>query len=410
MGISMNTMIIRAALLSLAACAPLLAAAPAAGPTPAPAPAVTPVPPPLPAERLTVTAMPPDNPHRIYVLDEAFVNEIDARVDLFDGDTYVRLGQIDAGFNPGFNFSPDGKTTVVSTTYFSRGSRGTRTDVVEFTDNSTLKPTHEIVLPPKRAMTMPTYFNVAYSADGHFVYVSYITPAASFGVLDPAKNTVLDEIDTAGCVLVIPSGLNRVSSICESGSLLTVTLDAQGHEASRAFSDAFFDPDKDPIFAQGVPMTNGYAFLSFLGQVYEVDFSGAQPAIRKPWSLVGAAEKGRWRPGGQQIGALQRHLGRLYVSMHQGGEGTHKDGGSEIWVFDMTTHRRVARWPLAPQKIAPLLAIQVSQDDSPLLFGATDHLFSATGYSDLAVFDALTGQLRHVEKKLGQTAWLILNH
>src|SRR5580658_9079620 len=91
MGISMNTMIIRAALLSLAACAPLLAAAPAAGPAPAPAPAVTPVPPPLPAERLTVTAMPPDNPHRIYVLDEAFVNEIDARVDLFDGDTYVRL-------------------------------------------------------------------------------------------------------------------------------------------------------------------------------------------------------------------------------------------------------------------------------------------------------------------------------
>jgi methylamine dehydrogenase heavy chain len=395
----MKTMIIRAALLSLAACAPLLAAAPTA----APAPAATPVPPPLPAERLTVTAMPPDNPHRIYVLDEAFFNEIDARVDLFDGDTHVRLGQIDAGFNPGFNFSPDGKTTAIATTYFSRGSRGTRTDVVEFTDNATLKTTHEIVLPPKRAMTLPTYFSLGYSADSHFLYVSYITPAASFGVLDPAKNTVLDEIDTAGCVLVIPSGANRVSSICESGSLLTVTLDAQGHEASRVFSDVFFDPDKDPIFAQGVPMTNGYAFLSFLGQVHEVDFSGAQPAIRKPWPLVGAAEKGRWRPGGYQIGAIHRNLNRLFVPMHRGGEGTHKDGGTEIWVFDMATHERVARWPIAPLKLAPLLAIQVSQDDTPLLFAATDT-------SDVAVFDALTGQLRHVEKKLGQTAWLILNH
>jgi methylamine dehydrogenase heavy chain len=391
MGILMKTTLIRAALLSLAACTRLLAAAPAASAAP------------LPAEHLTVTTMPPDSAHRIYVLDEAFYNEIDSRIDIFDGDTYRRLGQIDAGFNPGFNLSPDGKTTAVGTTYYSRGSRGARTDVVEFTDNSTLKATHEIVLPPKRAMTMPTYFNLAYSADSRFLYVSYITPAASFGVLDPVKNAVIDEIDTAGCVLVIPSGANRVSSICESGSLLTVTLDAQGHEASRAFSEVFFDPDRDPIFAQGVPMSGGYAFISFLGDVHEVDFSGAQPAIRKPWSLLAAADKpGHWRPGGMQVGAIQRHLNRLYVPMHQGGEGTHKDGGSEIWVFDMTTHQRVARWPLAVQKLAGVLAVQVSQDDAPLLF-------AATGHSDLAVFDALTGQLRHVEKQMGQTPWLILN-
>jgi len=380
----MKTMIIRAAFLSLAASPCVFAAAP------------------LPAEHLTVTTMPPDSPHRIYVLDEAFYNEIDARVNVFDGDTYRRLGQIDVGFTPGVNLSPDGKTTIVGTTYFSRGSRGTRTDIVEFTDNSTLKVTHEIVLPPKRAMTLPTFFNLAYSADSHFLYVSYVTPAASFGVLDPAKNSVIDEIDTAGCVLVIPSGPNRVSSICESGKLLTVTLDAQGHEASRAFSDTFFDPDSDPIFAQGVPMTDGYAFLSFLGEVHEVDFSGAQPAFHKTWSLVSAADKGHWRPGGYQVGAIHRHLNKLFVPMHRGGEGTHKDGGSEIWVFDMTTHQRVARWPLAALKVDSVLAIQVSQDDKPLLFAATDH-------SDLAVFDALTGQLRHVEKQLGQTSWLILN-
>jgi methylamine dehydrogenase heavy chain len=380
----MKTVLLRAALLSFATCAPLLAA------------------PPLPAEHLTVASVPPNNPHRIYVLDEAFVNEIDARVHLFDGDTYRRLGQIDAGFNPGVNLSPDGKTTVVGTTYFSRGSRGTRTDVVEFTDNATLSITHEIVLPSKRAITLPTYFNLAYSADSHFLYVSYVTPAASFGVLDPAKNTVLDEIDTAGCVLVIPSGPNRVSSLCESGRLLTVTLDEQGHEASRALSAAFFDPDRDPVFVQGVPMTDGFAFLSFLGEVHEVDFSGAQPAFRKPWSLVTAAEKGHLRPGGTQVGAIHRQLGKLFVPMHRGGEGSHKEGGTEIWVFDMKTHRRVARWPLAPLKLAKALAVQVSQDEAPVLFAATDH-------SDVAVFDALSGQLRHVEKQLGQTPWLILN-
>jgi len=382
----MKSCVMRAALLSLATCTPLLAAAP-----------------PLPAEHLTVTTLPPNTPHRIYVVDDAFVNEIDARVHLFDGDTYRRLGQIDAGFNPAFNLSPDGKTSVVSTTYFARGSHGARTDVVEFSDNSTLSVTHEIVLPSKRAMTLPTYFNVGYSNDSHFLYVSYVTPAASFGVLDPAKGTVLDEIDTAGCVLVIPSGPNRVSTICESGRLLTITLDAQGHEASRAMSDKFFDPDTDPIFVQGVPNTDGYAFLSFLGEVHEVNFSGAQPVFQKPWSLLGTADKAQnWRPGGSQVGAIHRKLGKLFVPMHRGGEGTHKNGGTEIWVFDMKTHQRVARWPVASQKLSPVLAIQVSQDDAPIVFAATDH-------ADVAVFDALTGQLRHVEKQLGQTPWLMLN-
>ncbi len=383
----MKTWLTRAALLSLATCTPLFAAPP----------------PPLPAERLTATTLTIGNPHWIYVLDEAFFNEIDARVHLFDGDTYRRLGQIDAGFNPAFNLSPDGKTTVVGTTYFARGSHGTRTDVVEFTDNTTLSVTHEIVLPSKRAMTLPTYFNVAYSQDGHFVYVAYVTPAASFGVLDPAQNKVLDEIDTAGCVMVIPSGPNRVSSICESGRLLTVTLDAQGHEASRAMSDAFFDPDKDPVFVQGIPTSNGFVFLSFLGEVHEVDLSGPQPTFGKPWSLVGPADKAQsWRPGGTQVGALHRKSGQLFVSMHRGGEGTHKQGGTEIWVFDMKTHQRIARWPLAPLKVAPALAVQVSQDEKPIVFAATDK-------AELAVFDAQSGQLHHLEPRLGQTPWFLIN-
>lgn len=363
-----------------------------------------PPPPPLPAEHLTVSTVPPSTPHRVYVLDEAFANEIDARVRLFDGDSYRRLGQIDAGFTPGFILSPDGKTTAVATTYFSRGSRGERTDVVEFTDNTSLFVTHEIVLPPKRAMTLPSYFNLAYSTDAHFLYVSYVTPAASFGVLDPARGRVLDEIDTAGCVLVIPSGPNRVSSICASGQLLTVTLDAAGHEASRSLSRAFFDPDRDPVFVQGVPMDGGFAFLSFLGEVHEVDLSGMQPVFQPPWSLLTPADRAHgWRPGGTQIGAIHRRLGRLFVAMHRGGEGSHKQGGTEIWVFDMKTHQRLARWRLPRHRLAPVNAVQVSQDAAPILFAATES-------GDLAVLDALTGKLRHIEKQIGQTPWFLMTH
>jgi len=204
-------------------------------------------------------------------------------------------------------------------------------------------------------------------------------------------------------VLVIPSGPNRVSSICESGRLLTVTLDADGHEASRAMSKPFFDADTDPIFVQGVPTTEGYLFVSFLGQVHEVDFTGSQPVFRKAWSIMNAADtREHWRPGGQTVAALHRGLGRLYVPMHRGGEGSHKQAGTEIWVFDMKTHERIARWPLAAQKIDPVVAIQVSQDAEPIAFLATEK-------SGVAVLDARSGRLRHLQKQLGQTAWFFLN-
>jgi len=329
-------------------------------------------PPPLPAEHLTLERLPPRSPHWVYVYDEVFDNEIDARVYLFDGDSYRRLGQIGAGFYTSLNLSPDGATTAVAATYFARGSHGARTDVVEFTDNATLAVTHEIILPSKRAQTGPSLFNLAYSTDGHFLYAAYMTPAASFGVLDPAAGSVLGEIDTAGCVLVIPSGRYQVSSLCESGRLLTVTLDAQGHELGRAMSEPFFNADSDPVFVQGIPTQHGYLFLSFLGEVHEIDVSGAQPAFSAPWSLVSAAEKGHWRPGAMQVGAVHRELGRLYVPMHEGGEGTHKDGGTEIWVYDLASHQRLARWPVKAHGLSRAIAVQVSQDPAPLLFAATD--------------------------------------
>ena len=358
--------------------------------------------PPLPAEHLTIATVGPKSPHWIYVVDYAYNNEIDSRVWLFDGDSHRRIGQIDTGFIPGINLSPDGKTTAVATTYFARGGHGTRTDVVEFNDNNTLSKTGEIVIPPKHAHTLATLFTIGYSSDQKFVYVPYLTPAASFGVLDPARKKVLSEIDTAGCTLVYPWGPNHVSSICESGRLLTVSLDAQGKESGRTSSEPFFDVDKDPVFAQAVPLKDGYAFLSFLGEVHEIDFTQPKLAMRTPWSLVSAAEKGTWRPGGVQIGAVHRSLDRLFVPMHKGGEGSHKAGGTEIWVFDLKSHQRIARWPLDTHATGPAVAVQVSQDATPLLFLATEK-------SHLLILDAQTGRLKHDEPSLGQTPQLLLN-
>jgi methylamine dehydrogenase heavy chain len=124
--------------------------------------------------------------------------------------------------------------------------------------------------------------------------------------------------------------------------------------------------------------------------------------MRTPWPLVSPAEQGAWRPGGVQIGAVHRLLGKLFVPMHRGGDGSHKAGGSEIWVFDLKSHQRTARWPIDTKRFGAVVAVQVSQDAAPLLFAATEE-------ADLLVFDAQTGRLNHDEKKLGQTPQLLLN-
>ncbi len=133
-----------------------------------------------------------------------------------------------------------------------------------------------------------------------------------------------------------------------------------------------------------------------------MDFSHAEPVFEPPWSIVSAADKGTWRPGGQQVGAIHLGLGRLFVPMHRGGEGTHKDSGTEIWVFDLKSHQRLARWPIDVQQTGATSALQVTQDHTPLLFLAGED-------GDLAVLDAMSGRLKHIEKHFSQTPWQLLS-
>ena len=359
-------------------------------------------PPPLAKETLDVTRLPPPGPHWAYVLDFAISNETDARIFIYDGDRYVHLGQIDAGYYPSVALGADGKTTADATTYWSRGWHGTRTDVVEFTDNTTLNYTHEIVLPSKRMTGPPSAFGAAYSSDQHFLYIANLTPATSLTVVDVGKRSVAGEIDTDGCVLAIPSGPRRVSSLCENGRLLTVTVDDAGHEVGRSLSAPFFNADKDPIFVQGTPSGSQVLFVSFLGDVYGVDLAAAEPKFAPVWPLVSATERGHWRPSGNQVVAFHPKLGRLFVPMHRGGEGGHKTGGTEIWGFDTRSHARIARWPVDSHRFGAVVAVQISSDDKPLLFALTEN-------STLLVIDPETGHIKHAEEKVGQSAWYLVN-
>ncbi|WP_175721505.1 amine dehydrogenase large subunit [Burkholderia anthina] len=354
-------------------------------------------------EELVVQKMPPWHPHEVYVVDIAMPTMTDGRIYVYDADAKKLLGQIDGGFAPGLAISPDHRTSFIATTYFSRGSHGTRTDVVEMTDNATLDHTGEIVIPAKHGQHVPSPYNTAFSADGKRLYVANITPAASVTVIDAVSKKVLSEIDTAACVLAYPSGNDRFTALCESGKALTVTLDANGKEVKRTMSDAFIDVDNDPAFINASRYNGGYLFTTYHGNVRSADFNGDKPVFGKSWSLVTDAERAEgWRPGGMQQTAVQAKQHRYYVLMHKGGDGSHKDPGTQVWVYDLKTKQRVARWDLAQQKVDPLVSIQVSDDDKPLFYGLT-------GTSDLVVMDARTGKLQHVEKQIGSTPSLLVN-
>ncbi|MDN7587618.1 amine dehydrogenase large subunit [Burkholderia seminalis] len=354
-------------------------------------------------EELVVQKMPQWHPHEVYIVDISMPSMTDGRIYVYDADAKRLLGQIDGGFGPGLAISPDHKTSFVATTYFSRGSHGARTDVVEMTDNATLDHAGEIVIPAKHAQHVPSPYNTAFSADGKRLYVANITPAASVTVIDAVTKQVLSEVDTAACVLAYPSGNDRFTALCESGKALTVALDAHGKETKRTMSDAFIDVDKDPAFVNASRYNGGYLFTTYGGNVRSADFGGDRPAFGKPWPLLTDAERAEgWRPGGMQQTAVQATQNRYYVLMHKGADGSHKDPGTQVWVYDLKSKQRVARWDLAQQKVDPLVSIQVSEDDKPLFYGLT-----AT--SDLVVMDARTGKLRHVEKQIGNTSSLLVN-
>jgi methylamine dehydrogenase heavy chain len=274
------------------------------------------------------------------------------RTALFDADTGEQLATISSGTaGVGFVifplFSRDQREIYLPETYFSRGVRGDRTDVVTVYDARTVQPLAEIPIPPRRAEYFPGNAANALSDDGRFVAVFNLTPVTSLSIVDVEARTFTAEVSTPGCSLVYAAGPRRFLMLCANGGALTVTLDEHGHAARVERGEPFFDPQKDPITEKAVRRGNEWLFPSFEGMIYPVDVSGDAPRVGERWSLVDEADqKASWRIGGAQHLAIHAASGRLYALMHQGGRDTHKDPGSEIWVYDLGTRRRVQRIPV----------------------------------------------------------------
>jgi methylamine dehydrogenase heavy chain len=349
-------------------------------------------------EEMGVAKLPPPGPHWFWADDFTLFNDIDGRSFLIDADSGKLLGMLNTGVVFGkIDLPRDYHVIYSAETYFSRGSRGERTDVVSYYDPATLEFIGEVVIPPRRQTgLLPA--SVSGLTDGeHFLLVYNFNPAQSVTVVSVGARKVAAELSTPGCALVYPSGPGRFGQLCQDGRWQTIELNADGTEEKRAQSAPFFDPQKAPITEKGVRLGDHWYFASVDAQMYEVDVSKAAPSFAHPWSLVSDEERAaHWTVGGFQHLAVHARSGRLYSLMHQGGVDTHKDPGTEIWVYDLASRSRVQRIVLAH----PAITVESTQDDAPLLI-------TATATPTLYVYDAASGQLKRTIEGIGQTPMLL---
>lgn len=304
--------------------------------------------------------------HWMIIQDGAFFHMNNGKYIVVDADSDDPAGRIkgmfDGSFISQFHQADSRPEMYVSETFYSRGTRGVRTDVLTIWDKQTLSPVDEVIMPPKRLSGMPNNYSVQLVDDEKIALVYNFTPATSVSVIDIVNREFLGEVPTPGCSLVYPMAGRAFASICTDGSMMSIQLDENGAQASSARTEVFFDANNDPLMEKAA-MVDGVAYFpTFLGRMVPVDMNGETLAVGDPWSLIGD-EEGGWRPGGIAVTGTDAD-GHIYVLMHPDGyEGSHKDPGTEVWVFDPESQERVDRIELQ----LPAISIGLTRDDDPLM-------------------------------------------
>lgn len=314
----------------------------------APTWAATP-PEPLEPETLGTRKIDPTVTQRVYVADIAIQHISDGRIRVFDASSGRFLGMISTAYAGNFTFNPQRQEVYVATTHLSRSSRGERTDVLEVHDTESLGFKFEVILPPKRAQALNYRGLVRHNSDGQWVYVQNATPATSITVVDVNQRKVITEVATPGCWGVLPAATHarRIAMLCGDGKVATLTMDESGQVVDRQLSPKLFDADQDAWFHHAEQIGDHYWFVSFQGQLTQLDVSGPVVRVVRTMPLIDVRSlKQRWRPGGYQLFAVHPSGRYAVVSMHgQGGEGSHKRPAQQLWVYDLQQGKRIATLP-----------------------------------------------------------------
>jgi methylamine dehydrogenase heavy chain len=103
--------------------------------------------------------------------------------------------------------SRSGTEIYTAETYYSRLTRGERTDVITVWDKATLAPTAEIILPGGKRQQQVTYKNnFQFINNEKWAVIANFTPAQSVTIVDLEGRKILGDIDLPGCSMIYPTG------------------------------------------------------------------------------------------------------------------------------------------------------------------------------------------------------------
>jgi methylamine dehydrogenase heavy chain len=306
-----------------------------------------------------------DGQHWFWVWGNRAPTQLDGRAFLFD-DSGKMLGQLDTGFWFNSLLPAQSRNELFSVeTYFSRGTRGTRRDMVTVYDPLTLAPKREIPIPSKRINALGNTGLSVLSDDERFLLVLNFTPAQSISIVDLDADRFVSEVETPGCASIYPAGKRDFYAICGDGSFLHLRLGEQGQVLIQQRSKPLFDPLKDLLSTSASRIGDTWYFVSRESQVYAIQMGPDQLRVSRQWSLLSGDErKDDWRMSGIQHTAVHAASGRLFVLMHQGGPDTFQEPGTEVWVFDANQGKKIQTIKLAEQSIS----IGVSPGVQPRLY------------------------------------------
>ena len=285
---------------------------------------------------------------------------------LFDTTNGKMLGMLSTGYWSGGLVLPSGGRDIYAIqTHYSRSTRGERTDILAIYDPQTLLPKGEIEIPPRRMSGLIQKGLSSVTADNNFLVVQNFTPAQSISIIDLSNQRFVAEIESPGCTGVYANSSVTFSAICGDGSLMWVQMDATGNVIDKGFTEPFFDSYEDPVAADGVRVDDQWLYASHNGYVYPVDVSDIVPVAAERWSFLSDQERAAgWRFGGFNHINAHPQSRRLFILMQDGGEDSYEEPGTEVWVFDIDSHERVARFELEHMA----MGLEVSLEDKPHLY------------------------------------------
>ena len=316
-------------------------------------------------EQATIAELPAPSPHWVWMTDISYPNFVPGTAHLLDAAQGRFLGMITMGYGlTALGLPSHGKEIYAVETHYSRTTRGERKDFVAVYSAKDLSFVQEIEIPPKKLSAVPMLSFVGLTDDDRFLLIYNFTPSQSVSVVDMKAKRFVSEIETAGCGLTLPAGDRRFLMLCGNGDLRDISFNEQGEVVNSQLTEKIFDRKKEFLTEKAVRFGDTWIFVTNEGEIQEVEIKGDGLELKPRWPLFSTDElEAGWKIGGQQHLAVHQTDQALYAAVHQGGIDSHKDPGSHIFVYDLSSRGRKASIELK----RPANAVQVTQDDKPLL-------------------------------------------